>query len=366
MSAEVIHGDCLDVMRGMPDASVDAVVTDPPYGLSFMGKDWDHGVPGVPFWREALRVAKPGAYLLAFGGTRTYHRLACAIEDAGFEVCDCLSWLYGSGFPKHKSKLKPAWEPIVMARKPAPRATLLNIDACRLEPGEGVERDGEASALRRYTTAGSTGFAPTPGVRGGDPAGRWPANVILDEDAAAALDEQSGEMRSTNPGSFQRELTSRGYPGGGVGQRRAVDHPPVDIAKPGYGDSGGASRFFYTAKASRAEREAGLDGFAVKPCGTMEDDAYEWKGGNGHAPHNTKRRNSHPTVKPVALMRWLVRLVTPPDGVVLDPFTGSGTTGIAAVLESRRFVGIEREAEYVAIARARIAHHAPQQLEIPA
>src|SRR5689334_21480892 len=128
-----MHGDCLDMMRTLDADSIDAIVTDPPYGLKFMGKHWDHGVPGAAFWTEALRVAKPGTYLLAFGGTRTYHRMTCAIEDAGWEIHDCLCWLYGSGFPKHKSKLKPAYEPIVMARKPAPRATLLHIDACRLE-----------------------------------------------------------------------------------------------------------------------------------------------------------------------------------------------------------------------------------------
>jgi DNA modification methylase len=134
----VIQGDCLEVMPTLPADSVDAIITDPPYGLSFMGKHWDHGVPGVEFWKAAIRVAKPGSYLLAFGGTRTYHRLACAIEDAGFEIQDCLSWLYGSGFPKHKSKLKPAWEPIIMARKPAPKATLLNIDACRIPATDGA------------------------------------------------------------------------------------------------------------------------------------------------------------------------------------------------------------------------------------
>jgi site-specific DNA-methyltransferase (adenine-specific) len=200
------------------------------------------------------------------------------------------------------------------------------------------------------------------------PSGRWPANVVLDEDAAAMLDAQSGEMRSTKPGSFQRELTSKGYPGGGIGQRHAADHPAVDLVKPGYGDTGGASRFFYCAKASRSEREAGLGGWELRAAGVGDErrggsmhERYGDGNGSGKTPH---RANNHPCVKPVALMRWLVRLVTPEGGLVLDPFTGSGTTGIAAAMEGRRFLGIEREAEYVEIARARIAHHAPTQTEL--
>lgn len=307
----VINADCRDAMRAMDADSVDAIVSDPPYGLSFMGKGWDRGVPGVDFWTEALRVVKPGAYMLAFGGARTFHRLACAIEDAGWEIQDCLSWLYGSGFPKHKSKLKPAWEPIILARRPAPRATLLNLDACRPDSG------------------------------------RWPANVALDEEAAAAMDEQSGECGSFLP-------AGRLYDGGD--KTRNVYGKFAHTQTFSYGDSGGASRFFYCAKASRSEREAGLVGMPAKQRpGAFDDDAYEWKQPGGHV-RARPARNHHPTVKPVALMRWLVRLITPTDGLVLDPFTGSGTTGVAAVLEGRRFVGCELSAEYAAIARARIAH----------
>lgn len=309
VSAEVIHGDCLDVMRSMPDASVDAVVTDPPYGLSFMGKDWDHGVPGVPFWAEALRVAKPGTRLLAFGGTRTFHRLAVAIEDAGWRIDDCLSWLYGSGFPKHASKLKPAWEPVIMARKPDKKATALNIDACKIG------------------------------------AGRWPANVVLDEEAAAGLDEHSGELKA---GVAVRHRSG----GRTFGTEKAK--PPMDDL--GYGDSGGASRFFYCAKASRSERDAGLDGMPEKDyaVAVIQTPGVGHHGQTINGKQVSRARNFHPTVKPVALMQWLVRLVTPSGGMVLDPFCGSGTTGVAAVREGRSFAGIEKDAAYVEIASKRI------------
>lgn len=291
---EIYHGDCLEEMLRLTEASVDAVVTDPPYGIAFMGKEWDHGVPGLPFWVETLRVLKPGGHLVAFGGTRMFHRLACATEDAGFEIRDCLSWLYGSGFPKSKkigdglgTALKPAWEPIILARKPlvgtvaanvqAHGTGALNVDGCRIEGGDpaNLKRLG-----RSYGDVASETFRQVKhAVVGGSVLGRWPANLCLDEYAAAMLDEQS--------------------------------------------DSGGKSRFFYIAKASASERH------------------YAGK-------------NTHPTVKPVDLMAWLCRLVTPPGGLILDPFMGSGSTGIAALAEGFRFVGIEIDAEYVAIAQQRI------------
>jgi DNA modification methylase len=309
------HGDCREVMAAMEPASVDAIVTDPPYGLAFMGKGWDHAVPGVEFWSQALRVAKPGAHLVAFGGTRTFHRLACAIEDAGWEVRDTLSWLYGSGFPKSHNgpwggtALKPAWEPIIMARKPlngtvaanvaAHGTGALNVDGCRIESG----RDYHDLMVTQGINTAQTSYAFAVDRRTFAPAaGRWPANVVLDEDAAAQVGEPS--------------------------------------------------RFFYTAKASRREREAGLEGMPERV-------AQKWNsGGIAERRMETAKPlpNVHPTVKPIALMRWLCRLVTPPGGVVLDPFTGSGTTGCAAALEGFGFVGIEREAEYVAIAELRIAH----------
>jgi DNA modification methylase len=332
-------------MPTLAEASIDAVVTDPPYGLSFMGKHWDHGVPGVAFWAEALRLLKPGARLLAFGGTRTYHRMACAIEDAGFEIEDSLCWLYGSGFPKHKSKLKPAHEPIVMARKPAPRATLLNIDACRIGTetitssgwtGMDARRFAQGTRPRDYTDSKQA----TPS----DHSGRWPANVVLDEVSARALDAETGER----PASFRSARTGNHTSGWGL----------ADNGEPfGYTEPGGPSRYFYCAKASRSEREAGLAD-APRRNGGSNAKGFTDDVARG-LDRNRPVANHHPTVKPVALMRWLVRLVTPPDGLVLDPFTGSGTTGIAATLEGRRFLGIEREAEYVDIARARIAHAQP-------
>jgi DNA modification methylase len=384
MSVDLRHGDALEVMASLGAGSVDAIVTDPPYGISFMGKGWDYGVPGVSFWLEALRVAKPGAHLVAFGGTRTYHRLACAIEDAGFEIRDCLSWLYGSGFPKSLdvskaidkaanaerevlgfnaakamqqtpnrglvafsgagrpgeitapateaartwegwgSALKPAWEPIILARKPLVGTVAanvlehgtgaLNIDGCRIgttdrlsfgsrEIGDGVKY-GRMAKERQ-----------TPGEQ--NAAGRWPANLVLDEEAAAMLDEQSGIAKPATPraGGGYRPDGKRGTLD--IKARTTPTYPMVR------GDTGGASRFFYTAKASSGERH------------------YAGK-------------NSHPTVKPVDLMRWLVRLVTPPGGLVLDPFMGSGSTGIAALAEGFRFVGCELDAEMVALARRRI------------
>jgi len=414
----VIHSDCLDAMRAMPDASVDSIVSDPPYGLAFMGKAWDHGVPGEPFWAEALRVAKPGAYLVAFGGTRTYHRLACAIEDAGWEIRDCLSWLYGSGFPKSHdvskamdkaagaereryarpafggtfsddagttygtalsnhpatdlarqwqgwgTALKPAWEPIILARKPlvgtvaanvaAHGTGALNVDGCRI--GTEARTNGGMSSLG---VMHDDDWKPR--SVSSEVSGRWPANVCLDEDAAAMLDAQSGISKGSGP----REGVRGGHKFGGEKGENDT------LVGRWHGDSGGASRFFYTAKASRREREAGLEGMPER-----DKSSHYGDGLNSATKVRTveqadvgvdrgSARNHHPTVKPIALMRWLVRLVTPPNGLVLDPFTGSGTTGCAAVLEGFRFLGCEREAEYVAIAEKRIAHWAAQKAPEP-
>ena len=339
-------GDCLNALRQLPDASVDAVVTDPPYGLSFMGKKWDYDVPSVEVWAECLRVLKPGGHLLAFAGTRTQHRMAVRIEDAGFEIRDMIAWVYGSGFPKsldvskaidraagaeRKTKrvryspqqlnckdgqnerpwmkaaaetgfhelpgdepatdaarqwqgwgtaLKPALEPITVARKPLSGTVAetvlkhgtgaLNVDGCRVGNDGGCA--GAGAGARVFGSGLNGTFAPpVPGL------GRWPANLIHD-----GSEEVTGLL-------------------------------------------GEAARFFYTPKADGTDRNEGTDA-----------------------------RNIHPTVKPTDLMQYLCRLVTPPGGTVLDPFMGSGSTGKAAVLEGFRFIGCERDPDYFAIAKTRV------------
>lgn len=296
----------------------------------FMGLEWDSGVPAVEVWAECLRVLKPGGHLLAFAGTRTQHRMAVNIEDAGFEIRDMIAWVYGQGFPKSKNiaggwgtALKPAMEPITVARKPFPGTVAanmaahgvgaFNIGGCRVEPtDESKAREGEASQERRYAEKGGTNFAATPGVRGGSPLGRWPANIVHDggEEVLAAFPDAPGQQGDLKGHSKDR-LSKTCY-----GDMKAVRNHEAR------GDSGSAARFFYCAKASRKERGEG---------------------------------NNHPTVKPVELMRWLVRLVTPVGGVCLDPYTGSGTTGIAALAEGVRFIGIEKSPAYLAIASRRIS-----------
>lgn len=373
----VIQGDCLDVMRTLGDRSVDAVVTDPPYGFSFMGKSWDHGVPGEPYWSEALRVLKPGGHLVAFGGPRTYHWLACAVEAAGFEIRDSLHWVFGTGFPKGgegvtKRKgtgtaLKPAHEPIVLARKPLVGTVAANVDAygtgalgiagCRV-PGTpqrtGAKSDDASATVNTYGERQRWAARYDANL----PPGRWPPNLLLahlpecaDECAPwCAVEEmgrQSGESRSAAPGSVIRR---RDTP---KSQSIGAESRPIGAVMLTHGDTGTAARFFpcfrYQAKASRSEREAGL-----REAGrsTMGD------GIGGQPNQSIPSRNLHPTVKPLALMRWLCRLVTPPGGIVLDPFNGSGSTGCAAVQEGFQYLGIERESEYCEIARARIAHWA--------
>lgn len=376
----IVHcGDSLEFLKTIPDCSVDAVVTDPPYGLSFMGKKWDYDVPSVELWAECLRVLKPGGHLLAFAGTRTQHRMAVRIEDAGFEIRDMIAWVYGSGFPKSLdvskaidkaagaerevigsspfagrvgsgrnrdysfnvtvsdtadgraitapatdaarhwqgwgTALKPALEPITVARKPLDgtvaanvlrwRTGAVNVDGCRVDASEGrplIESKADASlnafgnGLNGSRNAGTTTL------------GRWPANLIHD-------------------GS---EEVLAGFPG--------EDH-------------GSASRFFYCAKASKRDRDEGLQSLQTREVHRFGAGLGEGK--DPEAPALNK--NFHPTVKPTDLMRYLCRLVTPPGGVVLDPFMGSGSTGKAAMLEGFRFIGIDREAEYVEIAKARIA-----------
>ena len=319
-------GDCLDALRQLPDASVDSVVTDPPYGLSFMGKKWDYDVPSVEVWAECLRVLKPGGHLLAFAGTRTQHRMAVRIEDAGFEIRDMIAWVYGSGFPKSHNleggwkgwgtALKPALEPITVARKPLSGTVAetvlkhgtgaLNVDGCRVGNDGGCAGAGAGAGARVFGSGLNGTFAPpVPGL------GRWPANLIHD-----GSEEVTGLL-------------------------------------------GEAARFFYCPKAGKKDREEGLEGFAKKATAASEfrpnhtEKAAEGEDGNPYGRWQP-RTNNHPTVKPTDLMRYLCRLVTPPGGTVLDPFMGSGSTGKAAVLEGFRFIGCERDPDYLAIARARI------------
>jgi site-specific DNA-methyltransferase (adenine-specific) len=278
-----------------------------------MGKTWDGG--GIAFdprtWQLALHVLKPGGRLLAFGAPRTHHRIWCAIEDAGFVIEDTMMWMFGSGFPKHKSKLKPFYEPVCVARKGP--VTALNIDATRIEsdvrPLRVARRRAELDETRTVYHDGIAGSR----AAGETTEGRRAPNVAMDESAAEMLDAQTGTLARGNHPAKRRGIgfteSAGGQNAGTNGERRSTD-------------SGGASRFLYVAKASRSERAG----------------------------------SSHPTMKPVALMRWLVKLVTQPGDLVLDPFAGSGTTGMACVLESREFIGIEREPEYAAIAERRIAN----------
>lgn len=379
MKPLLICTDCLPGMMTMDAASVDAVVTDPPYGLAFMGKEWDHGVPGVRFWEEALRVAKPGAHLVAFGGTRTFHRLACAMEDAGWEIRDCLSWLYGSGFPKSLNldtvpgmpaqwhgwgtALKPAWEPILLGRKPlvgtvaanvaAHGTGALNVDGCRIGYAsiEDLARTRMQNPGREDKVSSAVYGAGRP-QQSVNEAGRWPANVALDEAAAAMLDQQSGDIPTQRIDKPCPEPTIHGHQWGTMQGNRGPR---------GYSDTGGASRFFYVAKASRSERNAGLEGMERKTPHPPGGDGRAWDiAGSNSKP----RENYHPTVKPMALMRWLCRLVTPPGGLILDPFMGSGTTGCAAVFEGFGFVGFEQDPEYAELARRRVEHWSRQDRQL--
>lgn len=384
---ELHHGNCLDILRTMPDASIDAVVTDPPYGLSFMGKKWDYDVPCVEIWEQCLRVLKPGGYLLAFAGTRTQHRMAVRIEDAGFEIRDMIAWMYGCGFPKsldvskaidkacgveripiglnpnHRrgqslghdagvamqgqphtgngnltlpatdeakqwqgwgTALKPAMEPITMARKPFKGTVAdnvqsygtgaINVDGCRIMYASDTDKSKMVNAKWHVngSSAGINGNGFVTSNNIGDvldgaefthDLGRWPANVLHDgcEDVLRGMGE--------------------------------------------------AARFFYTPKACKEDRD---DGCEMMEARQYSHDGREARNETAYQCNDSEARNFHPTVKPTDLMRYLCRMVTPPGGIVLDPFTGSGSTGRGAVLEGFRFIGCEMDADYIKIAKARI------------
>lgn len=349
---ELHLGDCLEVMKGMPDNCVDSIVTDPPYGLGFMGKEWDHGVPSADVWAECLRVLKPGGHLLAFAGTRTQHRMACNIEDAGFEIRDMIAWVYGSGFPKsHNLKdewdgwgtaLKPSLEPITMARKPfkgtvaanvmAHGVGALNIDECRVGTEGSRTNSSKPRAERNGFVKGFVDGTETV-IRS---QGRWPANLIHDgsDEVLPLFPDNAGavaRVRGTEP--------SEASSGAVTGKRERV--PGVF-----HSDSGSAARFFYCPKASRKDRHEG-----------MTEPGPQFKhGATLRKVENTETiGNNHPTVKPTDLMAYLCRLVTPAGGIVLDPFMGSGSTGKAAMREGFHFIGIEMEPEYLRIAERRIS-----------
>lgn len=394
---KLVHGCCLEILKTMRSNSVDAVVTDPPYGLRFMNKHWDYDIPTAALWKEVLRVLKPGGHILVACGTKTQHRMAVNIEDAGFEIRDTIAWLYGSGFPKSLdvsksidkaagaerevigfdsvaaakankrpsgemnqkyrnsaaandngatitapstdaakqwngwgTALKPALELWTLARKPLSESTVaknvlkhgtggINVDGCRVGTDQTVTR-------RNGDSGGNGAYGRDERVfKKLNPPGRFPANLILgccgniphDEGCAALiLDEQSGGKCGAAAPVRKKATPSA------TNLENYKPHSSVgDDGASFRGDTGGASRFFYTAKASKSERGVG---------------------------------NGHPTVKPLKLMRYLCRLITPPDGIVLDPFMGSGSTGVAAKQESFHFIGIEREAEYIAIAEKRI------------
>jgi DNA modification methylase len=472
-TVQLHHGDCLDVLRDLPDASVDAVVTDPPYGLEFMGKEWD-GADGFrrslntadvgrdnafgrtsrtsPEYRagtlfqqwcelwtaECLRVLKPGGHLLAFGGTRTWHRLACAVEDAGFEVRDSIAWMYGSGFPKSLdvskaidkaagaerevvglnprpgsptsggqlrqgassfegeqvitapatddartwqgwgTALKPAHEPVVVARKPLAAGTVaanvlawgtgaLNVDGCRVGDDERVNSPSGAPGANNYRLQGGDGrdvenalryAAASKALPPTTVAGRWPANVVLDEGQAEALDAMSGESASGGRAWKAGDSDTASW--------RAMEGREGPATRGDYsreGDHGGASRFMYVAKADASERVRVPSVTGTSPnaanrrcavCKRSEITGTRCECAEPRWERETPGHIAHPTVKPLALMRWLVRLVTPPGGVVLEPFAGSGTTVEACILEGFRCIAIEREADYLPLIEQRI------------
>jgi len=417
MSHQILLGDCRDRLKELPDNSIDSIVTDPPYELGFMGKSWDaSGVAyDVTVWQECLRVLKPGGHLLSFGGSRTYHRMACAIEDAGFQIRDQIMWVYGSGFPKshniskaidkaagaerevigqklHARKgvasaeertvigagafgearmgditapataqakewdgwgtaLKPAHEPIVLARKPIDGTVAnnvltygvggINIDGTRVGMSEDDfnKLSAGVDAIRKRGGVMDNSWKNSSNLSGANPAnenGRFPANFIHD-----GSDEVLELFPETKGGTWNTTKGARHFNNDG--------EPTAYATSKSDASTGSAARFFYCAKASKKDRNEGLDGFSDKPRPTMGN-------GIGGQPNQqiANNKNHHPTVKPTELMRYLCRLITPPNGTVLDPFTGSGSTGKAAVLEGFSFIGVEQSEEYIAIAEARI------------
>jgi DNA modification methylase len=419
---KLLLGDSREVIKGLEDNSVDSVVCDPPYAIGFMGKGWDSGDDNIAndkeFWKEVLRVLKPGGHLLSFSHSRTYHRQAVAVEDAGFEIRDQIMWIYASGFPKshnigkavdklqgnerevvgetkagktamgqnsgwnqHENRteievtkgnsdwegwgtaLKPAHEPIVMARKPFKGSVAenvlewgtggINVDGCRI--GYRDEADEKSSIPGSLNSNQKNSLFGMGEGHKHNTEGRFPANIIFDEEAGKILDEQSGNRK----GFASQNCNNQKLYGGNALNKSSTTR---DGFKEGYNDEGGASRFFYCPKASKKDRNEGCDGLPQKanvfmsPDSRMDKEHYERTSPGMERFKTEPKSNYHPTVKPTDLMAYLIRLVTPKGGVVLDPFMGSGSTGKAAVREGMNFIGIEREEEYMEIAKSRIEH----------
>lgn len=324
---QLFCGDSLDQLKNLPDNSVDSIVCDPPYGLSFMGKKWDYDVPSVDVWKECLRVLKPGGHLLAFAGTRTQHRMAVNIEDAGFEIRDMLAWTYGSGFPKSHNIANDIDK---LKGKPA-RGKAIPTASTHLPSGKYAKEKLTGNKVEKYEAR----------TEAGKPWAGWGTAL------KPALEPITLARKPVSEKTVARNVLKWRTGGINIDACRVGDivdatftqstgRFPANLIHDGseeIGDVfGEASRFFYCAKASKADREEGLEG------------------GEGN------RKNDHPTVKPTELMRYLCRLITPPGGTVLDPFMGSGSTGKAAMLEGFDFIGVDLSQEYVDIARARIEH----------
>jgi DNA modification methylase len=430
MTYQILLGNNLDILPTLPDNSVDSIVTDPPYELGFMGKKWDSsGIAySVELWQQCLRVLKPGGHLLSFSGSRTYHRMVVAIEDAGFEIRDMISWISNKTFPKslnigkaidkaagaerevigkHPAPagrsgaltqertdsaagifagdnfdvditapatdeakqwdgwgtgLKPTVEPIVMARKPIEGTVAnnvlkwgtggLNIDGSRVGYASDYDKKHQEDIRKGSGTFfGGNGEAKSEQV---SMQGRWPANLIIDEDIAELLDEQTSHLHTAGNKKDTAEGFDKGY------ESSSYEMSYKGRANRTHNDSGGASRFFYVAKASKRDRNEGLDELDEKPSTKQfmlgVDDTGNNVDGSLRSFATPLAKNFHPTVKPTTLMEYLIKLVTPPGGVVLDPFTGSGSTGKAAILQGFDFIGIEMTEEYLPIIDGRLKH----------
>lgn len=430
----VVCGDNIETLRLLDENSVDSCVTDPPYGIGFMGKKWDTFAPehgnkrgaaensegaslnpnlkgrkrapasspsaveydrslagqrGFQSWteqwaREVLRVLKPGGHLLVCGAPRSQHRMICGVEDAGFEIRDCLMWVFGQGFPKSHNlhgrwkgwgtALKPAWEPILVARKPlvgtvaenvaAHGTGAINIAGCRI----GTDDTRGKSSKSALGVMNDDSWKARE-VIAGPACGRWPANLVHDGsdevvECFPAAAGQLADVSNTAPSSKTSSVYGAMARGGEPSADSANEGEVGFKMKPGARrlDSGSSARFFYCAKASKRDRNDGCHNLPDSAMAMSNQAKAELARGNLYGGKQlgvnnvTMTKNNHPTVKPIALMQWLVRLVTPPGGIVLDPFFGSGSTGKACVLEGFRCVGIEREPDYVAISLARIAH----------